>query len=250
MMGQFLKTTAGAATAAAILCAAAGSSHAEDMTARGVIQALTEATVAVDYSARIKKLPLLEGQAFRTGDVLIVFDCRKNLAEVSAAKAAARAQVLKVEVNRKLLARGAIGESEVQISVADLEKLKADIAAVQARTGSCDFRAPFNGRVVERIAQEHETPSPNQPLIKIVDTQRLEIEAIIPSKWLNWAEPGTAFTFLIDETGESLSAKIVRMGATIDPVSQTIKAYGVLVDKSTSVLPGMSGTASFQSSGS
>lgn len=229
-------------------CASAG--HAESLSARGVVQALTEATVAVDYTARVKKLPLLEGQAFRTGDVLIVFDCRKNLAEVSAAKAAAKAQGLKVETNRKLLARGAIGESEVQVSVAELEKYRADVAAIQARTGSCDFRAPFNGRLVERIVQEHETPSPNQPLIKIVDTSRLEIETIIPSKWINWAVPGTTFMFAVDETGENLGAKIVRLGATIDPVSQTIKAYGVLIDKSSLVLPGMSGTASFQSSGS
>jgi membrane fusion protein, multidrug efflux system len=250
MMGQLLKVTTGAVSAAAIWIAVVGSALAEDLTARGVIQALTEATVAIDYTARVKKLPFLEGQSFKTGDVLIVFDCRKNLAEVSAAKAGARAQALKVETNRKLLARGAIGESEVQISIADLEKSKAEIAAVQARTGSCDFRAPFNGRLVERIVQEHETPSPNQPLIKIVDMNRLEIEAIIPSKWLSWAQPGTAFTFQIDETGENLSAKIVRMGATIDPVSQTIKAYGVMIDKSSSVLPGMSGTASFQSSGS
>lgn len=223
---------------------------AEDMTARGVVQAVTEATVAIDYVARIKRLPVLEGEAFAAGDVLIVFDCRRYTAEVNAARAGARAKELVAVNNRKLAARGAMGSNEVKISEAELEKAKADVTALQVRTGSCDFKAPFAGRMVERIAQEHEIPGPNQPLIRIVDMSRLEVEAIIPSKWLNWVKSGSTFEFTVDETGETLTAKIVRMGALVDPVSQTIKAYGVLVDRSHAVLPGMSGTATFAQNGS
>ncbi len=223
---------------------------AEDMTARGVVQAVTEATVAMDYVARIKRLPVLEGEAFAAGDVLIVFDCRRYAAEVNAARAGARAKELVAVNNRKLAARGAMGSNEVKISEAELEKAKADVMALQVRTGSCDFKAPFAGRMVERIAQEHEIPGPNQPLIRIVDMSRLEIEAIIPSKWLSWVKSGSTFAFTVDETGETLTAKIVRMGALVDPVSQTIKAYGVLIDRSHAVLPGMSGTATFAQNGS
>ena len=79
---------------------------------------------------------------------------------------------------------------------------------------------------------------------------RLEVETIIPSKWLSQVRPGDAFSFTVDETGETLSAEVVRMGATVDPVSQTIKAYGVLREPGLSVLPGMSGTATFRLAGS
>lgn len=223
---------------------------AEEAAARGVVQAVTEATVAMDYTARIKRLPVLEGQAFAAGDVLIVFDCRKYTAEVTAARAGARAKELVVVNNRKLAARGAMGSNEVKISEAELEKARADVSALQVRTGSCDFKAPFAGRMVERLAQEHEIPGANQPLIRIVDMSRLEVEAIIPSKWLAWVKPGSTFEFLVDETGETLAGKVVRMGALVDPVSQTIKAYGVLVEKSPAVLPGMSGTATFAQNGS
>ncbi len=223
---------------------------AQDVSARGVVKAVTEATIAVDYSARIRKLPVKEGEAFQKGDVLIAFDCSRYQAEVSAARAGVHAKELVAANNRRLLSRGAIGSAEVDVSVAELEKARAEMIAVQARTGSCDFKAPFNGRLVERVAQEHESPAPNQPLIKIVDTSNMEIEAIVSSKWLLWLKPGSEFTFSIDETGQKLTAKVVRMGAIVDPVSQTIKAYGILTDKNTSVLPGMSGTATFQQVGS
>ncbi len=223
---------------------------AEDQSARGVIAALTEATIAVDYTARVAKLPKLEGESFGKGETLIVFDCKRYAAEVNAAKARAHARELVMANNRRLLAKGAIGGNEVRVSEADFEEARATMQALQARTGSCEFRAPFDGRVVERIVQEQESPAPNQPLIRIVDMTRLEVETIIPYKWLARVKPGDAFTFTVDETGETLAAEVVRMGATVDAVSQTIKAYGVLKTPGLSVLPGMSGTATFRSAGS
>jgi membrane fusion protein, multidrug efflux system len=237
-------------TASVLFCFQTVAVQAEALSARGVVKAVAEATISVDYAARIKKLSKREGQSFKAGDVLIAFDCRRYSAEVGAARATVRARELKMSNNRKLLQRGAIGANEVQISEAEFMQAEAEVTALQARTGSCDFKAPFDGLMVERIAQEHESPAPNQPLIKIVDTTRLEVEAIVPSKWLSWIKPGEEFQFVIDETGASVSAEVQRMGAVVDPISQTIKAYGVLKVKDPSVLPGMSGTATFTQAGS
>jgi membrane fusion protein, multidrug efflux system len=223
---------------------------AEDASARGVVQAVTEATIAIDYTARIRKLPVQEGQSFQKGDVLIAFDCSRNNADVAAARAGVHSKELIVTKNRRLLSRGAIGSADVEQSVADLQTARAEMQAVQARTGSCNFKAPFAGRLVERVAQEHETPAPNQPLIKIVDTTNMEIETIVPSKWLLWLKPGSTFSFTVDETGQLHQGKVARLGAIVDPVSQTIKAYGILDKETNSVLPGMSGTATFHQAGS
>lgn len=235
---------------AAACLSSGGQAQAEDQQVRGLIKALTEATIAIDYSARVMKLPVLDGEAFKIGDLLIAFDCKKYNAETNALRAGAYAAQLVYNNNRKLLARGAIGSNEVEISQAQLAKADAEVQASLARTGGCNFKAPFSGRMVQRIVQEQESPAPNQPLMRIVDTTKLEIETIIPSKWLRWVKPGIGFTFTIDETGQSVTAEVVRVGATVDAVSQSIKAYGVLKTKDISVLPGMSGTATFNSLGS
>jgi membrane fusion protein, multidrug efflux system len=237
-------------TGVLLSCALANCAKAEDQQVRGIVKALTEATIAIDYPARVLKLPVLEGQAFKAGDLLIAFDCRKYNAEISAARAGAHAAELVYGNNRKLLARGALGANEVEVSQAQMVKAQAETQALQARTGSCTYKAPFSGRLVQRMVQEQESPAPNQPLIRIVDMTKLEVEAIIPSKWLSWMKPGVAFKFTIDETGQTVTAEVVRVGAMVDAVSQTIKAYGVLKTKDPSVLPGMSGTATFNSLGS
>jgi RND family efflux transporter MFP subunit len=242
-VGLFLAVQAAGLLAAAGACA-------EAPAVRGIVKALTEATIAVDYSARISAIPVAEGGSFRKGDVLVKFDCRRFKSEVAAARAGAKARELVYGANQRLLKRGAIGANEVAVSQAEFEKARAEFQAIAARTGACEYIAPFDGRMVARLAQEHETPAANQPLIRIVDTSVLELETIVPSKWVIWVKPGTGFQFKVDETGETLTAEVVRLGATVDPVSQTIKAIGILKDRPDSVLPGMSGTATFHPAGS
>jgi multidrug efflux pump subunit AcrA (membrane-fusion protein) len=43
-----------------------------------------------------------------------------------------------------------------------------------------------------------------------------------------------------------ISARIDRIGARIDPVSQSVRVYAVILDGQQQLLPGMSGTALIQ----
>jgi multidrug efflux pump subunit AcrA (membrane-fusion protein) len=85
--------------------------------------------------------------------------------------------------------------------------------------------------------------------MRIVDLERIEIELIAPSRWLGWLAVGDSFVFRVDETAMPLNATIVRLGGVVDPVSQTVKVFGVLETRDGRVRPGMSGTAVFPRAG-
>ena len=68
----------------------------------------------------------------------------------------------------------------------------------------------------------------------------------MPSYWLRTIASGTAFKFAVDELGVVHDGKIVRIGAAVDPVSQTIKIVGVFIVRPENVLSGMSGNATFE----
>ncbi len=223
---------------------------AEPLKSKGIIRAQAEATITTDLSSRITSLPFREGESFAAGDTLIVFDCAKLKSEISALQASARAEELLFSNNRKLLARGAIGANEVNISQARYEKAHAEASALHTRLQACTFKAPYDGRILQRLAQEQETPGISQPVLHIVSSRELEVEVIVPSQWLTWLKPQAPFQFTIDETGETVQATVMRLGAAVDPVSQTIKLYGSPKSNSRSVLPGMSGAATFSSFGS
>ena len=72
-----------------------------------------------------------------------------------------------------------------------------------------------------------------------------EIEMIVPSNWLRWLKLGINSLMAIDETGENHHIEISRIGASVDPVSQTVRIFAHFIDGTPNILAGMSGTVLF-----
>jgi RND family efflux transporter MFP subunit len=216
---------------------------------RGVVRARQVAVLSSRLAARIVQMPLQEGQGFRKGDLLVAFDCERPRAEARAARSALQAHRKTWEVQRELQAHNAIGRMDVEVTRAQMDKAEAEAMALEAGLRDCEIRAPYAGRVVESLAQAHETTTQGQPLLRVQGQQDLELQLIVPSAWMSWLRSGTNFTFRIDETGESVTASVLRVGAAVDPVSQTVKIMARLPEGRATVLPGMSGTADFKRPG-
>lgn len=217
----------------------------DDYEARGVIKPNAEVTLAAGVAARVEKLPFKDGQSFKKGDELVVFDCGRQSAELRGANAGLSKATTAYLGKKRLKARGAAGAQEVREASADVAGAKAAVDALKEVISLCKIAAPFDGRVVERHAQPHESPAPNAPILTVVDDSNLELDLIVPSKWLRWVSKDSEFDFEVDELGQSFKARVVRLGAKVDAVSQTIKLTGMFVTRPTSVLAGMSGSARF-----
>jgi len=221
------------------------SSAAELSTIRGVVKATAQATLASQVQGRISQLPFREGQRFKKGAVLVALDCSKYEAELASSQAEYRGKQKTYENNVRLAEHQAVGQLELEVSQAEAEKASAAVKAAEINVKGCTVRAPFHGRVVKTIVNEHENVFPNDQLISLLDDSLLEIELIIPSKSLAWLKAGTAFEYAIDETGGRYPAVVQDIGANVDPASQTVKVKGRFRSQPDNVLAGMSGTASF-----
>lgn len=226
-----------------------GSASAQNLTDagldRGVIRSLAEVTITTDLSAAITRMPFRRGQKFQKGEILLEFDCRKYRQDLAAAKADAKAELANLSSQKEMARHRAAGRNEVEIAEAKYEKANAIAQGLAVRVEQCAIRAPFSGRVAEISAHTYETPQPGKPLIKIIDDANFEIDMIVPSKSLAWLKAGTEFQFRVDETGEAYAARILRFGAAVDPVSQTIEVTAVFLKTPGNILPGMSGYALF-----
>ncbi|MEQ1669325.1 MAG: efflux RND transporter periplasmic adaptor subunit [Hyphomicrobium sp.] len=243
-----------ALTAAAPVCAvggdnvAPGIAVAEDdlnVPVRGVIRALDQAALSTELQARVTIIGFREGQAFKKGDLLVAFDCERYRAEAQSADAVAREMRLTLESNQQLEKFRAVGKHDVEISRARVDKAEAEARSMKSRLQYCDVFAPYDGRVAELTINQYEQPQLNKPFLVIVGQSRLEIEVIVPSHWLSWLKPGTPLAFQVDETKREYAARVVRIGASVDAVSQMIKVIATFDAAVADVLPGMSGAAHF-----
>jgi membrane fusion protein, multidrug efflux system len=212
---------------------------------RAVVRSFETAAISAELNARITYLPEREGDRFRKGDLLVEFDCRRIIAEHEAAVAAFEAQRANHVGLSELQRYQAAGTLAVDQARFEMQKAAADVRGLEVKRSTCQIYATFDGRVIEKAAHVHEIAQPNQPLIKIINERKLELVFMVPSSWLPIVAEGTRFSVRMDETGESLEARIVQSTGLIDPVSQSARLIAEIENPTASVLPGMSGTAAF-----
>lgn len=198
-------------------------------------------TLAAEIGARISQLPLREGATFKKGELLVRFDCTMQQALLNKARAELSAAGHTYTANQRLAALGSVGNVELSLSEAAQQKARAEVGAQQAVLDKCAITAPFSGRIAEQKVREQQFVQPGQALLEIIDDSVLELEFLVPSLWLSWIKPGLGFEVEIDETGRRYPATFTRIGARIDPVSQSIKVVAVIDGSHPELLSGMSG---------
>lgn len=212
---------------------------------RGILRAQDQAVLASEINGRVLEMPFRDGESFHRGDLLVRFDCSAYQAQLAAALAAEKASRQELAQNSQLAQMKSVGRHAVALSEAHLAQAQAESQLYRIQVERCRILAPFDGQVVTRKIQVHESASQGAPLLEVVNNRQLDIYLLVPSRWLSRLRAGQHFVFTPDETGKPFQAQIVRLGARIDETSQTLTLIGRPLQADTSLLAGMSGTASF-----
>ncbi len=133
------------------------------------------ATLAAEIGARISRLPIPEGGAFKQGQTLIQFDCALQQAQIGKSRAALAAAEKIWQANRRLAELDSVGKLELETSEAEMHKARAEVAAGNAILDKCRVAAPYAGRIAEQRAREQQYVQPGQALLDIIDDSALEL---------------------------------------------------------------------------
>ena len=155
-----------------------------------------ELVVVAPEAARIADLPYAAGDRVRRGDMIVRFEIpgaaaeeQKQKAEVTRAEASLEIAKAALVRARELFERGVAARREVEEatrSVADaeaaLDQAKASLAAAQTVAGRAVVRAAFDGVVAKRDHNPGDLvePAASDPVLRIVDPNRLEVVASVP----------------------------------------------------------------------
>lgn len=198
-------------------------------------------TIAAEIGAKVSGIPVGEGGAFRAGQVLVQFDCSLQRAQLEKADAELEGAEQTLKSNLRLEQLNSVGQLELDLSKSAANKAKAEVGANKAVLAKCQVAAPFAGRVAEQKVREQQFVQPGQALLDILDDSVLELEFLVPSVWLRWLKVGSAFEVQIDETRKTYPAKFTRIGARVDPVSQSVKVAAAIHGRFPELMAGMSG---------
>ena len=220
-------------------------SNAEVRESRALVVASQEAILSSELAARIENIAVKEMQRFKKGDLLIQFDCSLYEAQKDVVSANANSALIKLKSDEQMLQMRSIGKYELELSISEYEKAKSELRIAELNVERCQIKAPFDGAVEEVVVNTFETIQPQVELMKIIQTEVLELEMVVSSEWISWLKIGHPIKVYIDEIQKEFNATISGIGANVDAVSQTIQLKGTITDTSPALLPGMSGRVVF-----
>ncbi len=255
------------------------------LNASGYVTARRRATIASKITGRLVEVAVEEGMPVRRGQVLARLDATRERAALAlaestleaarrgAAETASRLELARTTFARaeRLLAERVVGQAEFDEAATEVSALEARLALQQeqiavaqreidlSRVGVEEtvIRAPFDGMVVSKDAQEGEMVSPvsagggftRTGICTIVDMQSLEIEVDVNEAYISRVRNDQPVEAVIDAYPDwRIPAHVITTIPTADRQKATVQVRIAFDEIDERVLPEMGVKVSFQES--
>lgn len=206
-------------------------------TAPATVVSLNDSRLAAQINARIEEIAVQEGDQVEKGTVLIKLDCRDS--EQLLKQARAQWEFARDQFRRIKQLRANKNASEEDYSQRRFELTQAEVARSQAglQVEHCTISAPFKGVVLEKMVSTGDLAAPGTPLLRILDTSHIELDASVPYTLVPSLVEAKEYYF--EQRGKQYPLELLRVTGYIDTVSNDRKIYLGFV--STPPLPGAAG---------
>lgn len=179
------------------------------------------ASAVSEIGGRITRLTVEEGDYVRKGQLIAAIDLEsvdKQLAELATALSLAD----EVYDRQKRLWDQNIG-SEIQFLQAknNKERLEKSIETVKFQKTKANVYAPISGSVEMVMTKQGEVAAPGVPIVQILNTSQVKVEAEVPENLLKAVKRGEKVKIEFPALGEEITAPITRIGRTINPANRT-----------------------------
>lgn len=225
--------------------------------------------IGATVTGRVTELTAMLGQQVKVGDTLAVLNSTElGAAQLAYMKARAQAQLNERNVERaqQLFAADVIGSAELQRRESELSISRAEMraAADQLRvlgvsskslekltsTGAINSVSPvvatMAGTVVERLVAQGQVVQPNEVMFTVADLSRVWVEAEVPEQQAAAVQPGQTIQVEIPALGQQLTAKLIFIADTVNPMTRTIMVRSELDNSDRSLKPAMLATVLIQ----
>ncbi len=221
----------------------------------GTLKASSRTEISARVLAPINAVNGRAGQTVKAGDVLIELDRRALETQLSQAKAsvvAAEAALSRSESDydraKQLLKKKVISQAEMDKSTAAVEVNRAQRDHAQQAQSEVNImlsyttiKAPKNGMIVDRLAEQGDMARPGEPLLILYDPTSLRLEVPVMENLAVRLKPGDELAVQIDVQGKrQIKAVVDEIVPQAEAASRSFLVK-VRLPRSEDLFEGMSG---------
>ncbi len=219
----------------------------------GVVQAVKQSVISAQASGRLATLLVKAGDKVHKGQVLATIDDReaatgvqRSQAQINQADAEMRNAKAHYERTKDLQSKGFV--SKAALDTAESQFKSASAARDQAMAGAAQstlaqsftrVTAPFDGWILQTMAEAGDLAVPGKPLLTVYAPQPLRAVVQVPASKSSLVK-GAAQTMVLTDDGAQPIVPVSRSAVpSTDPVSQTTEwRFDLPAKDAVSLMPG------------
>jgi membrane fusion protein (multidrug efflux system) len=204
----------------------------------GSIMSNEEVEIKSEVSGKITGIFFKEGQAVSKGQLLVKLNDDDLQAQVKRAEIEIKLAEEKEKRQKQLLASTAISKEEYDITLTNLNLLKANVDIIKTDIAKTRITAPFSGVAGLKYVSPGAFITSSTIIATVQSTQPLKLEFTVPEKYNQLLKNGSTVSFNIAGTNENFKATIYAKEPKIDPTTRTAKIRATFPNPSGKIAPG------------
>ncbi len=212
----------------------------EPIRADGLVLPYRDIKLSATFEAKLYKVSAAEGQKVSQGDVLaILYSELERLDRDRAEKIVARTK-FESEANEKLAREKIVSPDKALESKMQFQLASIDLARTEALLEEKTIRAPWNGQIVRRFAEEGETISRAKEIFQLVDYSQVFVTFYLEARYLPRITEGAPAKVTIPALGFSdLDAVVHFVDPVVDAGSGLFRVKLLIANDKLLIKPGL-----------
>ena len=214
------------------------SAISETVEVTGNILPFESTEIRPEISGRVVELNIREGTIVPKGSLLVkIFDGDLQ-AQLKKLKVQLQIAEKTEERQRELLKISGISQQDYDLSLLQVNNIKADIELTEVSIAKTEIRAPYTGRLGLRNISPGAYISPTNVLSTISQVQQMKIEFSIPEKYSAQIRNGLDVNFDIDGSPATYKATIIATESSVEQNTRNLRVRAVIKSPDRFLIPG------------
>jgi membrane fusion protein (multidrug efflux system) len=213
----------------------------------GTVKAFEDVNVSPEEGGVVKEWKATKGDYVKKGSILVTLRDEVIKAGLDAAQAQSQMASLNVDKQEKVFEQQGISELQFKNLQYGRDAAKANADLMKARWERTQITSPVSGILEDYYSDEGEFAPPAMPLARVVNIDRVKIQAEVPERYAASIRAGTQAVMTFDSFPEdTLKGIVAYVGATVSAANRTLLAEIHLPNPGHRIKPEMVGKVRLQ----
>ena len=191
-----------------------------------------------EVSGRVVQLNVSEGRHVGKGALLAKIYDGDLQAQLQKLKVQLKIAEKTEERQAQLLKIQGISQQDYDLSLLQVNNLKADMDIVQTAIRKTEIRAPFSGKLGLKYISQGAFVTPTTVITTISQVDRLKLDFTVPEKYTSRIKVGQVVAFTVEGSSKKYSAKVIATEAMVSENTRTLLVRSQVQSKDASLIPG------------